>query len=518
MFNKTTNDALTHDVIISGCGPVGATLAVLLGRHGLNVLVLEKFETTFDKPRAIVLDWEVLRLLQFCDVAHDLAPTIVPHTGTDFVGIDGQCIKRFDPLPPPYPLGWPATVMFVQPELERLLRARLAALPSVELKLGARFDALDQCGDRVSVTYTDLATGGEHRATAKYLVGCDGANSAVREQLGIGFDDLDFDEWWIVIDAWQRRDTALPAKTTQYCQPSRPATYVVGPDNLRRWEIKIMPGEKPEDFSDEERLKAVWGAYVDTSAFELWRSATYRFNARVGCKWRQGRVFMAGDAMHQTPPFLGQGLCAGMRDAANLSWKLIRAVASNAADALLDTYEAERLAHVSTIIEYGKAFGLIIGELDEEKARERDRTLRAELLSGRMITSRQGFIPNLTTGILNEDDPLAGTLMVQPRILHGGEPRLLDDVVPMTFLYVAGDDEAQGWADGSAQPLAAMGIARITIGPGGHEEVGAFLRDWAVCNGVRAAFVRPDRYVFGGVRSTADFPAVLASLAAQLEI
>jgi len=324
-----------YDVIISGGGPVGATLGALLGSHGVNVLILERYAAIYDKPRAIVLDWEIMRVLQVCGIAEDLKPFIAPHTGTDYLGLDGQLIKKFDPAPPPYPLGWPATLMFVQPELERLLRDRLMSLPSVDLKLGARFETLTQDDHRVSVAYTDLDTGQAQHATADYLVGCDGANSQVRAVLGLGLTDFEFDEWWVVIDAWQKKETPLPPKTTQYCWPSRPATYVVGPNTLRRWEIKILPGETPEEFQDTDRLNAVWGQYADTEAFDLWRSATYRFNARVGEQWRDGRVFLAGDAMHQTPPFLGQGLCAGMRDAANLSWKLIRAKTHEASDALL---------------------------------------------------------------------------------------------------------------------------------------------------------------------------------------
>ena len=508
---------MKYDVIISGCGPVGATLAVLLGSHGLNVLVLEKFETVFDRPRAIVLDWEIMRVLQICGIAHDLEPYTSPHTGTDFLGVEGQLIKQFDPLPPPYPLGWPATLMFVQPELERLLRARLMALPSVDLKLGAGLDSFTQDEAGVTVAYSDMTTGEARHATADYLVGCDGANSQIRDALQIGLTDLQFDEWWVVIDAWQMQDTPLPAKTTQYCWPLRPATYVVGPGTLRRWEIKIMPGETPDEFLDKAKLNAVWGTYVDTSAFDLWRSATYRFNARVAERWRDKRIFLAGDAMHQTPPFLGQGLCAGMRDAANLSWKLIRSKTHGASDALLDTYQAERLPHVSTIIEHGKQFGLIIGELDEDEARKRDADLRGQLLSGKMVTSRQSFIPNLMTGVLHHDDPLAGTLMVQPKIIHEGKETLLDDVVGMNFLYVSTDTEAGSWADKHRATLARLGVYQVSIGAGGYREVDTFLRDWATQNNVRAAFVRPDRYVYGGVASGDAFEARLTSLCAFLE-
>ena len=507
---------MKYDAIISGCGPVGATLAVLLGQNGLNVLVLERFQSVFDKPRAIVLDWEVMRILQFCGIADELSKTISPHPGTDFLGVDGEVIKQFDPLPPPYPLGWAATLMFVQPVLERLLRKKLASLPTVDMRLGSEFEQLEQSGSEVSVRFADIKTGEASEVVADFLIGCDGANSSVRQTLGIGFRDLGFDEWWLVIDAWQQRDTELPLKTTQYCRPSRPATFVVGPDNLRRWEIKLMPGETPEDFKDSAKLNDVWGGYVDTSAFKLWRSATYRFNARIGKKWREGRVFLAGDAMHQTPPFLGQGLCAGLRDASNLAWKLIRTKTHETSEPLLESYEVERLPHVSFIIEAGKEFGLIIGELDEEKARVRDKTLRAQLLAGKMVTARQKFIPNLTTGIIKPGDPLAGTLMVQPRIMHDGTAKLLDDVVPMSFLYFATDEESQSWADENDNALARLGVQRITVGPSGFEEIDSFMLDWATENGVRAAFVRPDRYVYGGVSSMSDFAITYAALAQHL--
>lgn len=499
-----------YDIIISGCGPVGATLAVLLGQHGVRTLVLEKYAEPYDKPRAIVLDWEVMRVFQFCGITDELAPSTAPHTGTDFVGMDGQIIKQFDPLPPPYPLGWPATLMFIQPDLERILRDKITSMDTVDLETGTRFDTFVQDADGVTVTYTDLADSQASTVKGAYLIGCDGANSAVRDACSIDLIDYQFDEWWIVVDAWQQRDTDLPAKTTQYCWPSRPATYVVGPQNLRRWEIKLMPGERPEDFEDSAKLREVMSNYVDVDAFDIWRSACYRFNARVGAKWRKDRVFLAGDAMHQMPPFLGQGLCAGIRDVANLSWKLIHAIKHGYNDALLDTYEAERLPHVGKIIEHAKEFGLIIGELDEAKARARDKVLRAQLLSGKMGTSRQGFIPDLTSGILDKNDPLAGTLMVQPKLPDG---TLLDDRAPMEFIYLALDDTAQTWADACASDLSRLGVIRITI----TEELGDTLHTWGLTHGLRAVLIRPDRYVWGGVTDADDLHQKLITLQKQLD-
>lgn len=268
-----------------------------------------------------------------------------------------------------------------------------------------------------------------------------------------------------------------------------------------------MPGETPEEFNDQNRLREVMADYVDIDAFEIWRSATYRFNARVGAKWRDGRVFLAGDAMHQTPPFLGQGLCAGIRDVANLSWKLIRSLKHGHNDTLLDSYEIERLPHVSRIIEHAKEFGLIIGELDKDRAHERDKTLRAALLSGEMETSRQGFIPNLKSGLLGECE-LAGTLMVQPKRADGS---LMDDQLPMTFLYLAADEEAAAWADPLAAQLKALGVERTTI------TADDSLRNWCKTTGARAALIRPDRYVWSAVESSDALANSLALLSKQLE-
>ncbi|MCB1367787.1 MAG: bifunctional 3-(3-hydroxy-phenyl)propionate/3-hydroxycinnamic acid hydroxylase [Rhodobacteraceae bacterium] len=512
-----------YDVVISGCGPVGAVLANLLAASGLSVCIVERFREVYDKPRAIVVDWEAMRALQFCGVADALFPGTKPHPGTNFVGLQGQTIKLFDPAPQPYVLGWPPTLTFVQPELERLLRARLEQRTTVRTIYGRTLGDFSDTNGKVIADIADPETGAVEQVSGDFLVGCDGANSAIRAALGFGLEDYGFDQWWVVLDAWQRRETDLPVKSVQYCWPSRPGTYVIGPGDLRRWELKLLAHETPEDFEDPAYLEAALSPFVDTSALEIWRSATYRFAARVGDQWRKGRVLLAGDAVHQTPPFLGQGLCAGIRDALNLSWKLVQMQRHGLNEALLDSYQAERKPHVGTLIAHAKEFGLIIGEMDEAKAKVRDAVLGAELASGKMVTSRQDHVPDLEAGLIGTGR-MAGALSAQPRILTDGGSRLLDDLLAPEFLFLTSDPAALRWLDECREAWSRIGgIERaIVAGAAGNTDVrvlredGTIFADWQSGNGFTSVLVRPDRYVYATVRSRADLAAQVQHLAGVL--
>ncbi|NDF66141.1 MAG: bifunctional 3-(3-hydroxy-phenyl)propionate/3-hydroxycinnamic acid hydroxylase, partial [Betaproteobacteria bacterium] len=383
--DASAETGLTTDVLIVGYGPSGATLANLLGRRGHRVVVIDQALEIYDKPRAITADQEALRIFQEIGLADEITQTTTPHPGTDFVGVQGQVIKRFYPADPPNPLAWDPSFMFVQPELEATLRQCLRRFPQVTALTGHAYLDLQPSEGHVQARIQRLSDGQELTLQAQYVVAADGATSTVRKQLGAPVEDLAFDEWWIVVDAWIRGPLQLPERCVQYCRPSRPGTYIVGPGHLRRWEIKLMPGETPQDFADHDAVWRVLGEFVDTSHLEHCRTAVYRFHALVVEQWRQGRVFLMGDAAHQMPPFLGQGLGAGIRDAYNLAWKLDAVMRGLAHDALLDTYTEERKPHVRTVVAHAKAFGLIIGELDLERARLRDQALEAELQSGRAV-------------------------------------------------------------------------------------------------------------------------------------
>ncbi|MDT0510268.1 bifunctional 3-(3-hydroxy-phenyl)propionate/3-hydroxycinnamic acid hydroxylase [Novosphingobium sp. MMS21-SN21R] len=494
-----------YDVVIVGMGPVGATIACLLGREGIKVRVVDREAAIFDKPRAIVLDHEVLRTLQFCRLPQSFFDSVSPHTGTDFIGQQGQLIKLFDPKAPPFEMGWPPNVMFIQPELELALAQAMASNPFITTERCFNVTAIDQDESGVRVEGTNAA--GKHVYTdASYLIGADGANSIVRSAAGLEVEDLDFAEWWVVVDAWLVGEAHLPAKTTQFCQTKRPATYVVGPRNLRRWEIKLLPGEDPAIFRDPAAVNRLLADFVNVSALDIWRSAVYRFQAVVAQRWRNERLLIAGDAAHTMPPFLAQGLCAGLRDAANLSWKLAQVLRRGADPALLDTFEQERKPHVTEIVRHAKNFGLIIGELDPDKAAARDELLEGQLRDGSAPTVRQAFIPNLSGGLLDDHSEKAGSPFIQPLIASDdGAYVLMDSAVDAEFVVIARSGLLSAMPDEALSAWEGIGGKIFTLNhePTGQvrfasiSEKGSEISDWLDLAGSEAVIVRPDRYVYG---------------------
>ena len=520
------------DVLIAGYGPTGATIAALLGRRGLRVVVVEQAAAIYDRPRAITADQEALRVFQEIGVADEIAAAAIPHPGTDYLGIDGQVIKRFYPAPAPDPLGWMPNFMFVQPELEATLRRAVDRLDTVRTLLEHQLldvtEDLTRDDGGVEARVRRAADGAVITLRARYLIAADGASSTVRKQLAPPIEDLAFDEWWLIVDAWIRGPVELPQRAVQYCRPSRPGTYMVGPGALRRWEIKMLPHETPQQFADHDAVWRVLGEFVDTSALEHCRTAVYRFHALVVERWRHGRVFLMGDAAHQMPPFLGQGMCAGVRDAFNLAWKLDAVMRGQASPGLLDTYTDERKRHVRTVVGHAREFGLIIGELDPEAARQRDRRLGEELASGRAVTVRQRFIPGLESGLIDRDEegkptPGAGELLVQPWVRQEGGPwQRLDDVVGPRFLIAAISPQVLEAVDNSVRAQwAALEGRWMALGSLGARAAGdalllkerdGLLAGWLRERGAVALVARPDRYVYGIARSEVELRRLVGEL------
>jgi 3-(3-hydroxy-phenyl)propionate hydroxylase len=522
------SEAVDYDVAIVGLGPVGAIFANLLAGHGLKVAVVERAAAIYDKPRAITLDHEALRVFQAIGLADYMDATMAPHNGSHYLGVDGDLIKIFDPIPPPYPLGWIPNATFVQPDAENALREKLSEYRDADIFLAASGVSFAQDDETVSLSVRSEIKG-EFTLHARYLVGCDGANSFVRKQLGIGLEDLAFDEWWMVVDTLTSEPDKRPAKSFQYCWPSRPGTFVPGPGRLRRWEIKLLPGEDPEKMGAADNVLRLLKGFTDTSDLTIWRSAVYRFHALLGQSWRDCRIFLMGDAVHQTPPFLGQGLCAGIRDAANLAWKLALVLRGDADDCLFDSYETERKLHVRAVVASAKEFGTIIGELDPDAAAKRDVRLRAELKSGQAVTIRQKFIPDLADGLIAKDAKLAGRLFVQPRVRAvDGRIKRLDDELKLEFAIVTRTREAMsGLSEAALSLWRRLGGERIVIAASGESsnadgiltlvETGQLFADWMRDNGVEAVIVRPDRYVFGGAATAGQLSALVADLVGRLQ-
>jgi len=511
--------ARPYDVAVVGFGPSGAVATALLARAGLRVLAVDRAREIYDKPRAIAIDHEILRVLDNLGAAEAVLPHVAPFPASEHYGAEGQLIRRIDMVPEPYPLGYVPTMVFTQPPVEAALRAHAAATPGAEVLLGTALAGLEQDAAGVTLRLRD-ADGAEREARAAYAIGCDGAASTVRRALGIALDDLVFDEPWLVVDVrvGEAALARLPRVAAQHCDPARPVTYIVGPGNHRRWEIMLLPGEDPRAM---EREAAVWpllSRWLAPGEATLWRAASYRFHALVAAEWRRGRVFLAGDAAHQQPPFLGQGMCQGVRDVANLAWKLAHAV-RHGDGGLLDSYGAERGAHVRELTARIKAIGEYICERDPEAARARDARLLAEGGGTARTVTRQEIVPPLSTGFLaRAPHPANGTLFPQPWVRATGSDgtgwRRLDAVAGAGWRLVLRGDVAAP---------AVPGLTALRIGgpgglPGGMEERDGVLAAWFARHGAAAAIVRPDHYVFGAAADGAGLDGLLADLRARLPL
>ena len=407
----------SYDVAIVGFGPVGAIAACWLGQLGVKTVVVEKSRTIWQIPRAMALDHEILRIFQNLGVIDEVLPYTAPFGASEHYGAAGQLIRRIDVVPPPYPLGYLPNMVFTQPPVENILRTRAQQHAAVTLELGMELTASDQDEDGVTLSVRK-DDGGRESFRSKYLIACDGASSTVRRLFQLPLQDLGFDEPWLVVDLLVSEAALrkLPTVCAQYCDPARPYTYIIGPGYHRRWEIMLNPGEDPRQMEAEERVWDLLSRWLMPCDGELWRAGSYRFHALVAEHWREGRVFLAGDAAHQQPPFIGQGMCQGIRDVTNLCWKLAAVLKGQCGDQLLNTYEQERKQHVQTLTRRITEIGAAICERDSEAARARDQEFLNRGGGKAPVVTRQEIVPPLQSGLLGSRfGPAAGTIFPHRR-------------------------------------------------------------------------------------------------------
>ena len=485
------------DVLVVGYGPVGAALAGLLGGYGVRTLVIDKAPDIYTAPRAIALDNEALRILQMVGLGeHDFARVPIP-----FVALRSPRFGEFARIRTARVIdGHPMLVTFFQPELERALRANAERKPSVTAQSGVELLWFTEDAEGVHAVIR-TAHGDQELVRARYLVGADGASSKVRAAIGESFEGQTYAEDWLIVDAL---DVESPIDHVEFhCDPERPTPHMLAPGGRQRWEFMLRPGEVREEMERDETIAELLAPWVKPGAYRVERKAVYQFHARVCARFRKGRVLLAGDAAHVTPPFVGQGLVSGLRDAANLAWKLAWVTEGRAAPSLLESYDRERRPHAKKMVDLARFAGLFI--------MPRSRT-RAFVTHGMLNVLRH--VPGLKT--------LIGDFSVKPmnayseglfvrgrgRIPRGswfpqavlrdahGRARLSDEVIGRRLTLICTDaspsidaETARRWerAGGATAVLLAKGSAPS---PGCHVDVeGAF---HALTRDTRCIVVRPD--------------------------
>lgn len=498
-----------YDVAIVGFGPTGATLAGLLAKAGNRVLVVERDTCVFTLPRAVHYDHEVMRTFQTLGVSEAvLAHSVVAHD-CEFWNADREILIHAK-MGIETDQGWYSDYMFHQPSLEQVLRDETKAQPTAEVRLATELSDFRWDEDGVELDLRG-ADGETSRARARYMVGCDGANSLVRCKAGIEIEDLAFDEPWVVVDIEGAK--GLPIGPIQLCDPARPTTLVPCAHDMYRFEFMLLPGEG-EEMAQPENVRKLVAAWLDPDSIEVVRAAVYRFHALLARDWRRGPILLAGDAAHQTPPFLGQGMCAGIRDAMNLSWKLDAVLRGRAQPKLLESYGSERAPHVRSYVERAVFVGKLICIQDPQQARERDTRLLA-LRETSKAAPLPTDLPSLGEGLFQSDlgggaerHPLIAHLAPQPRIATPSGEQLLDDATGPRFQLLL--RRAPGILDDATREAL--------------DQLGAAVIEWSTPDGaafferhgIHGLLARPDHVVFGVARNVDDVGALVRDAASAV--
>ncbi|MBV9514408.1 MAG: bifunctional 3-(3-hydroxy-phenyl)propionate/3-hydroxycinnamic acid hydroxylase [Mycobacteriaceae bacterium] len=478
----------TVPVVIVGAGPTGITAATLLAQYGIECLVLDRYQTVYPQPRAVHLDDEVNRILAQLGIAEEFAAISRPALGLRLLDKEFNTLAEFHRDPADAIHGFPQANMFDQPELEALLRSNLARYPSASLRGNSEVIGITQHDGGVRVTYTARNSGEEHIVDASYVLGCDGANSVTAESIGAVMHDLKFEQRWLVVDIATDADLSQWEGVHQVCNPQRAATYMRIGTGRYRWEFRLLATETADDFSALPALRGLIGPWLGGVCDEdlrLLRVAEYTFRARVADRWRDRNVFLLGDAAHLTPPFIGQGMGAGLRDAINLSWKLAGVLTGILPEPVLNTYEQERKPHARKMIRLALGMGWAMtagGRLGD--AVRRLIASRLRLVPRSLVTGSRTPALSRSALVIRSWRPrrLAGTLC--PNVPMGDATRL-DTLLGNGFGLVTARE-----LDATELGLLRRRCATaVTAAPGGE------LARWLHRGAAEAAIVRPDRTV-----------------------
>ena len=501
-----------YDVAVIGYGPTGATAANLLGQLGLKVVVIERDPDIYGRARAISTDEEVMRIWQSVGLAERLQQDMLPDRPLAFVDADGR--PFIDLKVTPRGSGHPPQQFLYQPAVDQVLREGVARFPNVEVLVEHECLRVTTKDDGVELMLADLRTDTFKRLRASYVIAADGGSSPTRGQLGVGYSGRTYAERWVVIDTKVLRQWDAHDRLRFHCNPARPTVDCPTPLGHHRWEYPARAGEDDRKLvSDEEVWKVLNAQGITEDEVKVLRAVVYCHHVRVADRWRVGRVLLAGDAAHAMPPWIGQGMSAGVRDAANLCWKLAAVLRGQAPDSLLDSYQAERKPHVTEVTRRAVFVGRIITERNKVVAALRNHALRAiiRLPSAGTRLQKSMWIPHARyrDGFLAAGHGAAGWQIPQPWVIDtDGATVRLDDVLGNQWMLLYTGDApfgAQAWTDRGLPALRLCG-PESRLQPGTIRDMGGTLVHWLQQHDAVALVVRPDGFIYAAAKSGQALP------------
>jgi 3-(3-hydroxy-phenyl)propionate hydroxylase len=479
----------TYDVAIIGLGPVGSTLANILGQNGIKTVALDRENTTYHLPRAVMFDDEIMRIFQSLGLSKKMLEISEVGGGASFVDAEGNILVQWTRPLVQSSNAWHVNYRFHQPDLEKILREGYKYYPEVREYWNCEVTNLQQDKNIVTVDYREGPAGSEKKLLASYVVGCDGAHSFTRGYINPETEDLGFHEPWLVVDLLMKKPQKIENRESfHFCEPKRSGTFVFLGSKRKRWEIRLNPDDRPEEICKPEFIWPLLQRWISPEEADLERVTVYTFHSTLTKEWRDRRLFIAGDAAHQTPPFMGQGMCAGIRDAANLGWKLSTVLKQDRPDTFLDTYQSERKPHVNEFIDLTIQLGQII-----------NRTASA-IVAGNATNPEDGpqtlgqLKPTLGPGLSAGLSPLIGSLFPQPKLQSGN---LLDDDIGNAFALITSLTFRDKMTDQENKRFKDLGIIIIS-------DATEDLLEWFKINDVGAVLLRPDRYILGAAVIPSD--------------
>ena len=475
-----------YDVAIIGLGPTGGTLANLIALGGFSVLILEKEKNFYPLPRAVHFDDEVMRVFQTIGITNDFLKHTIVNKGTKFVNSKGKVILDWPRPKKVTENGWYPSYRFNQPDLERQLRKKLKEYKKVQIKQNTEVKKIHNNKDYAKIFFKNIIDKKTYEIKTKYIIGCDGANSITRKQIGTKMDNLGFTQKWAVVDLILKNNKKnLPDRTIQYSNPSQPATYCRNVGKRRRWEFALRNNLSEKKVLSEKYIWNFLKPWLKKSEAYLERKTIYTFESAISRKWRKGRIFISGDSAHLMPPFMGQGMCAGIRDVSNLAWKITKCLNNNHDEKLLDTYQSERFTNVKEYIETTMRMGEFVNAADSIKITENISP------DSDGTESMKSIKPQLGAGLGNKKDKNRGKIFPQFKLKNG---KNLDEKFSNKPLLIVSSNIKKKISSklNYINSINVNGLCK-------------YLENISSC----ALIVRPDRFILQSCKSAKDFQKLI---------